>query len=115
MTHTTDTDDRMFAERLTARLDGMRPVLTPLRDASADLHAAIAFVAPTATGWRYLSADRVGVIVDEPNGSRREISGDELNRAYALLADVHPCEMVRDVLARHPNCTAAVDARLVRS
>ena len=88
----------------------MRTVLTPLCDASPDLQAAIALIAPNATGWHYLTATRVGVVVGEPAGSRREISGQEINRAYACLAEVDPCELVRDVLARHPRCTSAIDA-----
>jgi hypothetical protein len=101
----TDTTDR-----LTRRLDGMRTALTPLRDASPDLQAAIALIAPDATGWHYLTVDCIGLVVGEPTGSRRQISGDELNRAYACLADVDPCELVRDILARHPRCTSAIDA-----
>jgi len=99
--------EQQAAERLTRRLDGMRTALTPLCDASPDLQAAIALIAPDATGWHYLTADRVGVVVGEPAGSRREISGDELNRAYACLAEVDPCELACNVLGRHPRFTAA--------
>lgn len=61
-----------------------------LANASNDLRAVIGFIAPAATRYAYATPERVGVIVDEPSGARRVISGDELNRAYALMADAEP-------------------------
>jgi hypothetical protein len=61
-----------------------------MRTASLDLQAAIWFVAPHARAWHYATAEHVGVVVLEATGSRREISADELNRAYALMEDAEP-------------------------
>jgi hypothetical protein len=80
----------------------------PISTASLSRQAAIAFVAPTATRWMYATPERVGVLVDEPNGSHRIISGDELNRAYALMADAEPGTIAADAaaLARPGNLSA---------
>lgn len=79
----------------------------PVADACDDLRNVLNFIAPHATVWRYLTPERVGVVVDEPNGSKREISGDELNRAYALQADAEP-GTIADPAYRCPCCKATV-------
>lgn len=78
----------------------------PITDACDDLRAVLNFIAPHATMWRYLTPECVGVVVDEPNGSKREISGGELNRAYALQADAEP-GTIADPVYRCPCCQGA--------